>query len=125
MKIFEGGKWGDKVNFVDVNNVFVGYDMGQDCCEYADWFISNNIEKQTEPVGVDSPDEDYSEWVFDRDFFLEPEDFQGLDDGGVVVFRLVNGDSEKFLHLFNSHNGYYGHGFEFGIDGKVLNGDTL
>lgn len=41
MKIFES-KDECKINFVDENNVFLGYSMGQDCCEYAEWFISDD-----------------------------------------------------------------------------------
>ena len=36
MKIFEDNI---KVNFVDENNVFVGYDMRQSCCEQAGYFF--------------------------------------------------------------------------------------
>ena len=47
MKIFDQvAPFGDKVNFVDENNVVVGYEMSQDCCEFASWFISE--EKITE-----------------------------------------------------------------------------
>ena len=30
------------INFVDENNVFVGYDLEQQCCEEADWFFTDN-----------------------------------------------------------------------------------
>lgn len=30
----------DKVNFIDDNNVILGYSLGQDCCENAFWTIS-------------------------------------------------------------------------------------
>lgn len=40
MKIFERD---GKINFVDENNVLLGYDMSQDCCEHADWFILDTI----------------------------------------------------------------------------------
>ena len=55
MKIFEGkeSSWSDKVNFVDGNDVFVGYDLGQCCCENADWFISEKIT----PYTYDSDDD--------------------------------------------------------------------
>ena len=46
MKIFnklEKNGWGRKVNFVDENNVVLGYDMSQDCCERAGWFIAEYI----------------------------------------------------------------------------------
>ena len=108
MKIFEKmERWEEKVNFVDENNVLVGYDMGQDCCEYADWFIAD---QPTEKVVERKETPDMEGWVFDPSYFREVESADEFDDGGMVIFRLVNGDQEKFLHLFNSHNGYYGHG---------------
>jgi len=38
MKIFDRDF---KINFVDVNNVFLGYDMNLQCTERAGWFISD------------------------------------------------------------------------------------
>ena len=35
MKVFDRD---GKINFVDKNNVVLGYDMNQDCCENANWF---------------------------------------------------------------------------------------
>jgi hypothetical protein len=37
----------------------------------------------------------------------------------MVIFRITDGAAEKFVHLFNCHNGYYGHGFGFKV------GDTM
>ncbi len=126
MRIFDSdrGGWGEKVNFADHNNVMVGYDMGQSCCEHADWFISetedNNIEDKKQP------NEGLEEYVFDKSYFVEVEPAQEgsdtykysvLDSGGMVRFKMVApGKPDLFLHIYNSHNGYYGHGFEF-MDG--------
>lgn len=118
MKIFEGDTWADKVNFVDENNVFVGYELGQSCCEDARWFISDKIEETYDPEDADLADTDYEGWLFDRDFFRGEENH-------MVVFKLVRGDSEKFIHLVNVHNGYYNHGFRFGVDDKVLINDYI
>ena len=129
MKIFEGtpkGEYGEKVNFVDENNVFVGYDTEQSCCEHADWFIASEVantipEKCAEAGELEG-------WKFDPEYFNKvdyiedgDEDYKYnlFDEGGMVVFRLVNGEQEKFLHLFNCHNGYYGHGFEMKISEKM------
>jgi len=132
MKIFEGKRhekdWGEKHNFIDENNVFVGFDSEQSCCEIADWFISDKIETiMPDPL----PKEDVLDgWTFDQQFF-EKRDFlkysdmnaNALDSGGMVIFRIVNNGEEKFLHLFNCHNGYYGHGFSMEIGGlKVMEG---
>lgn len=118
MKIFNNIKeWSSKVNFVDENNVFVGYDLDQDCCEYADWFISDKPENEIQERVETS--EEMGPWRFDRDYFQEVENSRDLDEGRMVRFRLTNGKEEKFLHLFNCHNGYYSHGFTFGV------GDTV
>lgn len=109
--------WGHRVNFVDDNNVFVGYDMDQSCCEYASWYISDDpvftLEGDEKPEPTARVLESY---VFDRDY-MEDHDDGRLDEGGAVSFRLVSeGRPDLFLFLFNIHNGYYGHGFSFGID---------
>lgn len=41
------------------------------------------------------------------------EDFY---EGGSATFRMINYNDESsplYLHLINTHNGYYGHGFEW------------
>lgn len=123
MKIFQPDgtrNWGNKVNFVDENNVFVGFNMDQDCCEYADWFISEH--PQNTYVNVGDKQHDVSQFVFDRAYFRQV-DGGDFDGGGMVIFRLHDGGRELFLHIFNAHNGYYGHGFEFTAgDEKIKEG---
>ena len=123
-----------KHNFVDVNNVFVGYDSGQSCCEDADWVIRSKIAvssedfiddtgktNRTDDLLIDEYNlEDYN---FDTSFFkqIDSTDFSSLDDGGVAIFKMVNSKGEElFLHLYNIHNGYYGHGFDMTADGETL-----
>ncbi|MHA1738166.1 MAG: DUF7448 domain-containing protein [Candidatus Heimdallarchaeota archaeon] len=131
MKIFknETNEWGDghKINFVDENNVFVGYDMESSCCEKFGWFINN---KPTTKL-FDDDDEiierviaNIDEYSFDINFFAEYK----FDDYGdiinIVIFKLVNEDfDELYLHLFNCHNGYYSHGFEYKDADEIRNGD--
>lgn len=119
MKIFDKN---NKVNFVDKNNVFVGYDMGQSCCEDANWFINTKKSKYLYDFRAEEKDEkgsqdfDVSSYVFDKKYFESGDG--DLDGGGMVVFRLLaDGKPDLFLHIYNSHNGYYGHGFEATIDG--------
>jgi len=114
--------WGGKVNFVDNNNTVVGYDLSQDCCEHAGWYISEG--KHTDDNDKrDIPDvEDYA---FDRAFFEQVEGAD-VDAGGMVRFRLVaDGEPDLFLHIFNSHNGYYGHGFTVHHSGQEVYSGTL
>jgi hypothetical protein len=119
MKVLKFGE--DKVNFVDKNNVFVGYDLSQDCCEDANWFISDIAEDAVysengyEKRKIENPE--VEEYVFDTTYFkqIQPDE---LDKGEMVIFKLINMDKVLYLHLYNAHNGYYGHGF----DAKI--GDT-
>ncbi len=75
-----------------------------------------------------------SDYVFDKDFFQtidylkdsDGSDWNALDSGSVAVFRIVGKENkELFLHLFNCHNGYYGHGFEVKHGGEIVNEGTL
>jgi hypothetical protein len=130
MKIFNTKeKYSEKVNFVDENNVFVGYDTDQSCCEHADYFISDKEENEDrDNQGILEGLEDY---IFDTNYFKEVEpkaDNYGscLDAGRMVRFKLVaNNKPDLYLHLYNSHNGYYGHGFEFGIGTEVKQSGNL
>lgn len=136
MKIFTkyAETWGKKINFVDDNNVVLGYDMDQSCCEHADWFIAD---KPTEAIleRKDTPDGtpvELTGWNFDPTYFREvkeikdnPEDWNKLDSGGMVIFRIVKDGAEKFIHLFNCHNGYYSHGFDFKAGDVEIKTDSL
>ena len=112
-----------KVNFVDENNVFLGYDLEQNCCEQADWFVADTPQEgQPETESKGTPD--LEGFVFDPAFFKQV-DGGDFDSGGMAIFRIVNGGDEKFIHIFNAHNGYYGHGFEFTVGGKAVREGNL
>ena len=119
-------KMNDSVNFVDNNNVLVGYDMKQECCEQAGWFISNKVEENI-AIGGNGVEDiakkygievDTETFVFDKDyhvfFTVKSSSVWTMEDMNVVVFRIYDPHNGKnlYLHLFNSHNGYYSHGFE-------------
>ena len=129
MKIFDKD---GKINFVDENNVFLGYDMQQDCCEDADWFVSvNPDEKVYSDCYENNHDNDIEKantlldgYSFDVNYFHEVND--DMDDGGHVCFKATREHSAVlYIHIFNSQNGYYSHGFEFGIDKKVTREDCI
>ncbi len=126
MKIFdsEASCWGNKVNFVDDNNVVIGYDLSQSCCEDADWFFSNKIEgSRNKHNSIELTDEELVGFNFDASF-QEEVAMKGLDEGGCVVFKIVNSKGESyFLHIYNAHNGYYTHGLHLsriGEDGEEI-----
>lgn len=108
-----------RVNFVDDNNVFVGYDMGQCCCEHADWFVSTSEEEDWDNPKSLVTDHDFDGYIFDTEYLQEGTS-GNFEVGGFVRFRWVKqGYPDLFLHLFNVHNGYYGHGFEMRIAGEL------
>jgi hypothetical protein len=113
----------------------LGYDLDQCCCENADWYISDNAQptaKEIDRVPQELPD--VETWRFDPTFhkitdkvLLDAENtYNPLDAGSVATFRLVSlTDQEKFLHLFNCHNGYYGHGFTFSVGDQGIEEGVL
>lgn len=110
MKIFNKS---GKVNFVDQNNVIVGYDTNQFCCEDADWYLAESPQSTTETEIIDR-DRDFTGYMFDTAYFNADVEDSNLDEGGIVVFKLTRvAHDDIYLHLYNSHNGYYSHGFEF------------
>ena len=130
MRVFETNeRYAEKVNFIDDNNVFVGFDYNGKCCESFGYFLT-----RTKPIpDVETADadkiegEDFPGYNFDT-AFNEGELYPNHDDcGGSVTFRLANGSDEMFLTLYNHHNGYYGHGWGMRIGGEtgtmVVTGD--
>lgn len=126
MRIFEPKKWNGKINFIDDNNVFVGFDYNGQCCESFGYFLT-----QTKPIPtvkvVEIEGADFPGYNFDTSF-KEDGLFPDRDSGGSVTFRLANeAGEEMFLTLYNHHNGYYGHGWDMrsgGEDGaKISTGD--
>jgi hypothetical protein len=121
----------DKVNFVDINNVFVGYDLYPDCCEHADWFISKTEDKDA-PLENNQIKEGLDDYIFDTKYFVDVEldkdeyGYTCLEDGGMVRFKLIAKDKpDLFLHLYNSQNGYYSHGFQATIGDILWRNGTL
>lgn len=126
MRIFENdtSSWSSKVNFVDEHNTFIGYDMEQKCCEDAGWFIVNKIHTCfDEEASYITPC--VNDYAIDKYFFISVEE-ESLNDGGMVCFRLISeGLEDLFLHIYNSHNGYYYHGLQMKYDGVVIKDEKL
>lgn len=108
-------RWDEKVNFTDENDVFVGYDTAEHCCEFADWYITDEVILCT---GTDLVF-DLEGYTFDKDYF-KSVDNEDYDVKNYAIFRLVKSDhKDLYLHLFNHHNGHYSHGFEAKVGGEV------
>jgi len=139
MRIFETD---GKTNFCDTNDVLVGFDSWQSCCEdFGHVFtLAAPTEYRELPKEVEVPNLE--------DLVFDPEFFNDFDNGesGWAVFRLflpqrqesdrvmrekervlkANGTiTEVFLLLYNHHNGYYSHGFTMENKGTMLREGSL
>ncbi len=112
-----------KINFIDDNNVFVGFDDESCCCEQFGYFLSRTLPTQIEENEATIDTEGFN---FDPEFFQTLELNQELhDEGGIAIFRLTKGAEEIFLALYNSHNGYYSHGFDMTVGGIKIHDGSL
>jgi hypothetical protein len=122
IKIFDRTEaFPEKVNFVDDHGTLVGYDMDGQCCEEFGWFIKDTDLNSDNDGGQFTLDNYY----FDRKYYKKK--FIG-EDRTEIRFRLCEYKSEKylFLCLYNSHNGYYSHGFNFETEDKsVIHKDCI
>jgi hypothetical protein len=119
MKIYERD---GKFNFVDENNVFVGYDNSQQCCEEFGWVVSDKVLKKYDDILLAKKAEHYNieDYSFDPAYFVR---IDNNDGDGILAFLLVNGDDRLFLHLYNFQNShYYDHGFDFSSDRQTIRG---
>lgn len=118
MKIFEQN---GKINFVDENNVFVGFNYIQDCCETFGYcilpaLIGDNVElyhyNEVKPI-------DYvlEKLRFDTTFYRTFD--SKISEGDIAVFKLRHENTDHYLYIYNYHNGYYAHGFEF-CNGEIV-----
>ena len=128
MKIFVSGEsYHSKNNFVDENNVFLGYDEEDDCCSDGGWFISDKSDEWLKETFKEEA-MDFPGWTFDTTYFKCPAPNtpnEEYSESYAAQFRIVNGDNEKFITLYNCHNGYYSKGFEFKVGDKVVQEDSL
>ena len=107
-----------RTNFIDENDVFVGFDTYQNCCEHAGWFISDEHEAYVDGYSTTKVRPNTVEGIRDFDvtgYALDtsgPEDIEGNDiyEGTQLEFRLTKeGSKDLFLNIFNAQNGYYSH----------------
>ena len=114
-----------RYNWVDENNVLVGYDSSQSCCENFSWSF-----KLESPSASDHPNPEsvvIAPYRFDTEFFVEsePGDESYTEEHTATFRMLADGCPDLFLVLSNSHNGYYGHGFSMQVGGTVTKSGCL
>lgn len=102
--------WSSSINFIDDRDNFVGFDDNQQCCEQFGWYIARVATDDSQVAELSEAE--LVDYRFDTTFV------DNYDFDEVVVFRLVSDNGGvAYLHLYNSHNGYYSHGWESTMDG--------
>jgi hypothetical protein len=109
-----------KTNFVDDNNVFVGYDMEENCCEKFGYALTMFIPEDMNALYSDVKESILEGYNFDKNFIKDLPHPEHYENGGAKCFRLEKDGEEVYLTIYNYHNGYYSHGFEFVNDGKII-----
>lgn len=109
------------------HEILVLIDDGQSCCENAGYFATEDNLSEfvgAELLEMNLTDTELKAGVL-KDHGFEYESEHGFDGGGIqfVTFKTSKGDFQ--LAVYNSHNGYYGHGIIVAQDGNVLLDDTL
>lgn len=105
---------GYKINFIDKEDSYVGFDYESSCCERFWW----DVRDASNQVLDDASIEDENILLIglaDTEVGKEEDD----EEHDYASFLLSNG---TYLCLHNSHNGYYGHGWESNIKGSVDKG---
>lgn len=130
MKIVDNAQaesWENKTNFVDKNNVVLGWDMSQNCCESFGVIFSREIPTSRKEDDPPYPSErELEPYVFDPSFCVNNSIVEEYaDQGGSRTFKLTDGDAVLYLTIYNHHNGYYSHGFTLDVGGKRIIDDGI
>jgi hypothetical protein len=109
-----------KTNFVDDNNVFVGFDKEGICCEKFGYALTEYIPDNMDNLHSDLKESYFEGYNFDRSFIKDLPHPEYFEEGGAKCFRLEKDGEEAYLTIYNYHNGYYSHGFEFVDDEEII-----
>ena len=94
------GAW----NWVDKNNVVLGFRNEPDCCEIFGYkYYTKPPTNMEEFYSFDyTEDEVLDDFNFDTTYF---EQFPDYDGGSNVITKIVSGDKTLYLGIYNHHNG--------------------
>ena len=117
--------WSEKWNWVDENNVVLGFDAGQCCCEIFGSYYHTDPKKPRE-TAIELSDDDLEGYRFDPEFH-ESGNLDDLEEGGSFTVKLVDSTGashqpDVYLTIYNGHNGYYSHGFSFDNGTTIYSG---
>jgi len=111
MRIF---KHKESVNFIDENDVFLGYSLDNSCCSHSAFELTWDKagKKKINFSNFDEINEIIKGYEFDTKYM--DKHFDEKDNSyGFAVFRMTRkGASNIYVVLKNHHNGNYWNGFE-------------
>lgn len=110
MKVFH---YSGSINFIDENDVFLGYVLEQSCCERSNFDLSwdQKFKKKIEYKDLSELNSILDGYFFDTNFMLKYYDSKNTHRE-YAVFRLKKeGEKNAYIFLSNQHNGHYSHGF--------------
>ena len=117
--------YSESINFIDSNEVFLGFDYSSKCCEDFGYITSRSEElnlSDAESISELDDDLELEGYDFDREYFNQ--EYRGL--ANYVTFRCVkDGAEDIYLTIYNRHNGYYWHGFNFKNKEEVILEDLI
>ncbi|MGL4600291.1 MAG: hypothetical protein ACRCVE_02040 [Plesiomonas sp.] len=112
---------GRKINFIDENDCFVGFDFNQCCCESFGYSVTLDG-KFNYHEDESLPDFNFDGYNFDTSFTPDESSDEECDDCQYVTLKMINSSGDvAYLHLYNMHNGYYSHGWKtsWGCEGYL------
>lgn len=124
MKIFNKVEpWRFKTNFVDENNVVLGWDSEQCGSESHGWALYEDEDCKHRSVVI------LNAWdigmIIDLPGFTFDPTYVKYEENA-VIFKITGKNFEQdyemslYIRLENHHNGYYSHGFKFTQNEQVI-----
>jgi hypothetical protein len=124
MKCFtEEDSFCGKVNYVDEDDRFVGYDIGRNCCESFGHCVSTDTKMSDYDGPANKIEVELGPYRFaDEEPTLKATRCE-FDRGGTLFFRIEAEDlPDLYVAIWNYHNGYYAHGFTSFAEGEWSSG---
>jgi hypothetical protein len=105
----------------DKHKYYVLIDNGQSCCE--SWGYLSSEDDLAQFVGANLTEVKLTDKALNQRIVNESEYYEG--EGGIQFVDFVTDRGVFQLAVYNSHNGYYGHGILVAKDNDILLSETL
>jgi hypothetical protein len=106
----------------DKAEILVLIDNEQSCCE--NWGYITSEDDFSPYIGAELLQIRLTDTALNSEY-VERSCEYGFDEGGIQFVDFQTSKGVFQLSVYNSHNGYYGHGIVVSIDGNVIYEDTL